>query len=222
MAEKLLLIEKFWPLPLVEKRRFWPFFLASKIMKRGVKAERDGDYVFYNAGALLEKISFLVLAVTLFDLYAGTSFLVDHELLVENKTAMVAAWGKIMGPTALIVGWLSYLRIRWPMDIEHEQVPFFLKKDAMRKDGRRMLTQFTALMTVLGLVGLPLIAPFPFREGGFFSRVHALEDLRVAVFFEILYAIAIGGFVSFSLSCALVWEKAYRFYDKAREDMENW
>lgn len=190
-------------------------------MKNSAKLERDGDYLFWQAGALIEKISLLILLITFIDLFFETEFLVDQNLLNENKSAIITAWGKIVGPITFLVMLFSYLRIRLPMDIKNEQIPFFQEKSFFKARNRREVIQFTAVITFLGFFVFPIICQTPFNEGGIFDVIHIRTNIHTAVILETLWAIGISSFSSVSLSSALILEKSYRFYEIIYQDLEK-
>ena len=198
-------VTKIWPLPPVKKRKLWPFFMVGKIIKQGCRVERDGDYLFYQVGSLIEKISFIAFSITLIDLYFETEILVNQNLLATNKTAIIAAWGKIMGPVVFILGWITYLRIRLPMDLANQQIPFFLDKSFMRQCNCREWTLTAAILVTLFLIIFPFTLPhFSIAEDNILNKTFGMHFNTVAaISFEALFALIAGGATACALSSAI-------------------
>lgn len=216
-------IEKILPLPPKEKRRLWTFLMSNKIMKQS-DVNRDSDYLFYQASAIIEKISLLTLAILLIDVFTGTEVLLDQQKFLENTSEVLSAWGKVMSPTVLFIGWLAYFRARLPLNIQTDQITFQVDKKFWRKyDGRRYWCQMSAMISILGLVIFPLCAGnFSVNEHSPLARLHIHDNVYCAVIYLCIFAVSIGLLTSLSLSCALIWEKTYRFYEEAKKDFENW
>lgn len=221
-THKLHYIEKIFPLPPKEKRRLWPFFASSKILKQS-DVNRDSDYLFYQAGAIIEKISLLTLVTLLIDVYTGTEVLLNQQQFLENTSEVLSTWGKVMSPTVLFVGWLAYFRARLPLNIQKDQITFMVDKKFWRKyDGRRYWCQMSAMISILGLVIFPLCAGnFSVDEHSSLARLHIHDNAYCATILLSIFAVSIGLFTTLSLSCALIWEKTYRFYEEAKKDFKN-
>ena len=221
MKEKHL-IEKIWPLPPVEKRRLWPFLMVPKHIKKGIRTERDGDYLCYQAGALVEKLSFLVLILTLLDFFGHRGIILDFSLLEENKAAFIYSWGRIVGPATLLINLVYYLRARLPMDIENDMIPFFVAKKFLRGKSRRDWLWSTGVLSFIMLIVVPFAVQIIPSEDNFFDKFNVRSDMRTVFVLQFLFAFGIGIATSFGLSCGLIYIKSKRYFDRAQEDMENW
>lgn len=223
MKKVVVWINRLWPLPSLDKRKLWPFFAISRIKGEVFKLERDADYLLYQAGALMEKVSLLVFFLTLLEVFTKTNFFVDQYVLVENKTALVSAWGKVMGPVMFVVGLTVYLRIRLPMNIEQEQIPFLMNKEATRNLSLRDMRIYALFFAVVGLFMFPWMVPYFISGTSFvFEITHMRTNFGVAILLEAMFAFAVGPMLCISLSSALIYEKASRFGEKIYDDLENW
>lgn len=201
-------LEKLIPMPSKGNRSLLPFICATKIMKANVRVDSDADYLVYQAGSIIEKLSLLTLLGTYFDLLFGTNLLLDYDLFLQNKSALLIAWGKPMGPISLFIAWLFYFRSRLATETTSCQSPIFFDQKFIESRGEREGRQILLLIAVLALVLIPLVISVSLvSEGSALDVIWIRSNISVAIIMQFIFAISIGPAISVGLSAALFLSK---------------
>ncbi|MGH1397667.1 MAG: hypothetical protein ACRBCT_00440 [Alphaproteobacteria bacterium] len=221
------LVERIWPLPSAEKRKLLPSILYSMHLKKGLQASRDGDYLFYNAGAIFEKFCYAALTLCLLDVGFNLGFYVDLDLLEKNKMSFIGHWANIVMPIFILLFVLCYLRIRLTIDMKNDQIPFFMSKDFFRQRTKRENIGTVVFMVFIVCVVIPLAMPDSgFQDAANPSASSDWMHFNNNVFFVFAWQstclAAMPFMLIMGLSCALFLEKMIRFYPESQKDIENW
>lgn len=206
---------RFWPLPPVERRKAYPFFIR---FDKTIRLNRDGDYLCYQAGALVYYLGITVLFLMLLDIFFGWNWLVDQTLLSQKKIYFVSVWLDVVQDVAALILLLFYLRVRLVMDIKNDPVPVFFKKSAVLGKERRELIFLSIFAVAVSLV------PFVFSytgEEGVVRRLGASDNLFATIIWQGGFIFGLSFFSCWAMSSFLLLEKAIRFFPELHEDLKN-
>lgn len=219
-------IERLWPLPPVEKRRFRQLLLLPEGFTQ-TNTERDGAYLCHQAGVLVERVGLIFLALVFLDFFGHWGFILNHDLMAENKAAFFYAWGRAIGPVTFWTGIIYYSRIRLSIDIKDDSVPSFMdfsrvEDTVVKNTTRRAWILQSIFFIFMFLFLIPHIVQMPIEEGHFLDRWVQVRSSLLSVFLvQGLFALFIGKAVSIGISSLLILEKAIRSFDRLKEDLEN-
>lgn len=204
-------------MPPVEKRKRFP--LVPRLNEEIVRLDRDGDYLCYQAGALVYYMGIAILCFMLVDVLFSWELLIDPDILAEKKIHFVSAWHETLKKFAFPIAVLFYLRLRLTIDLKNDRVPVFLDIGVIsRTDSRRQVIGTAAFALTVSL----LFLLFPYTgEGGFLYRVGIENNLIAIMILQFVFLIGAFAFTCWAISMAFVLEKSVRFFTKIKRDFES-
>lgn len=206
-------IARIFPLPPPDQRRTWP--LVPTAFLNTFRLERDGDYLCYLAATIVWLIGFAVLAILAVDINFATGIILQPWAFQESRLALSEAFFRVMGPVAFCITAILYLRIRLAIDLKHYPIPITITREKFIGRKRRPII-LSALGMTICLLFLSNNIPSWFIEHYSLQR-----SLSVVVIVQI---IAVGCYTVCAytiVSCALIFEKAVRFFPELKKNLED-
>ncbi len=212
------IITRFWQLPDPTIRKFGSILLMPKSFSQSLNPKRDIDYLCYQAGVITQLIGFIVLFILLADVLGRFGFFIDTEYFSSYKVVFFITWMKFMSIAAPTIGIFFYVRLRLPIDIKNEKIPFMADKKFMRQRNKKEWIITSLFLFIIFFSGM--LMSDSYSQG--FIEMYGLENSLVALFIQqALFLLFIPFCVSFCISQALIIEKIWRFFPEALRDFEE-
>jgi hypothetical protein len=205
-----------WKLPPPEKRKPWWILPLGLFYGKWFRLERDGEYLCYLSAAVTLLIELILLAAMLLDIVLKTGWLIDVSELREQPTIFLAVFMEIMCKIAPLLVVLFYLRLRLTMDLKNDVIPITLRPAVLKGHTRKRWVSVSLFGIGLGGAVLSL----PQTSLIWFLQHYGLQgNLSAIIVAQVLEIGGIAFIMSVTLSCALILEKAIRFFPQAQEDL---
>lgn len=211
-------VEKYWPLPEVEKRHLRKQFLPRMIYQH-VRADRDADYLCYLAAWVTLLLEAVLVLLMLLDVLFQTDIFLNYAALELRKLNFLEVFLHIMCKIIPVIVVVFYLRIRLVTNLEYDLVPFilnghFLKNRKKKQWLIRILPIFLLAWIVCAFpeLGILKFLDYPSLEND--ALLILLTQIAIMCVFPLL--------VPFLVSATLVIEKTLRFFPQAQQNLNEY